>query len=131
MIGVMRANGPDDATDCLFCKIVAGDVPSDRVFESERVLAVRDINPGAPTHVLVIPQDHHATIGALAEADPALLADVVAGAHQVARQEGLVSGGGAEPGYRLVANTGPQAGQTVHHLHFHVLGGRPMGWPPG
>jgi histidine triad (HIT) family protein len=111
--------------------MVDGDIPADVVLRTDRVLAFRDINPQAPAHVLVIPRDHHATIGALAEADPALLADVVAGAHAVARQEGLVSGDGAEPGYRLVANTGPRAGQTVHHVHLHVLGGRDLGWPPG
>ena len=118
-------------SDCLFCRMVDGEIPADVVLRTDRVLAFRDINPQAPTHVLVIPQDHHATVGALAQADPALLADVVAGAHAVARQEGLVGEDGAEPGYRLVANTGPQAGQTVHHVHLHVLGGRGLGWPPG
>jgi histidine triad (HIT) family protein len=110
--------------------MVAGEIPADVVSETDRVLAFRDINPQAPTHVLVIPKEHHATVGALAAADPGLLAEVIAGAHDVARAEGLVTDG-AEPGYRLVTNTGPQAGQSVHHLHFHVLGGRPMGWPPG
>ncbi|RBY85049.1 histidine triad nucleotide-binding protein [Blastococcus sp. TF02A-30] len=110
--------------------MVAGDIPADVVHDTDRVLAFRDINPQAPTHVLVIPKEHHATVGALAGADPVLLADVVAAAHAVARQEGLVSDG-AEPGYRLVTNTGPAAGQSVHHLHFHVLGGRDLGWPPG
>ena len=117
--------------DCLFCRMVAGEIPADVVHETDRVLAFRDINPQAPTHVLVIPKEHHATVGALVSADPGLLADVVAGAHAVAVQEGLVTDGGAEPGYRLVTNTGPQAGQTVHHLHLHVLGGRGLGWPPG
>jgi histidine triad (HIT) family protein len=117
--------------DCLFCAMVDGTIPADVVLRTDRVLAFRDINPQAPTHVLVVPTTHHATIGALAEADPALLGDVVAGAHAVARQEGLVTGDGVEPGYRLVANTGPQAGQTVHHVHLHVLGGRGLGWPPG
>ncbi|SOE02110.1 histidine triad nucleotide-binding protein [Blastococcus haudaquaticus] len=118
-------------TDCLFCRMVAGEIPADVVHETDRVLAFRDINPQAPTHVLVIPKEHHATAGALVTADPELLADVVAGAHAVATQEGLVADGNAEPGYRLVANTGPQAGQTVHHVHLHVLGGRGLGWPPG
>jgi histidine triad (HIT) family protein len=95
------------------------------------VFAFRDINPQAPTHVLVIPKEHHPTAGALAAADPALLGEVVTGAHAVALQEGLVSDGGTEPGYRVVTNTGPQAGQTVHHVHFHVLGGRGFSWPPG
>ena len=111
--------------------MVAGEIPADVVHDTDRVLAFRDLNPQAPTHVLVIPKQHHATIWALVTADPGLLADVVAAAHRVAQQEGLVSGDGAEPGYRLVTNTGPQAGQTVHHLHVHVLGGRGLGWPPG
>ncbi|WP_231486460.1 histidine triad nucleotide-binding protein [Candidatus Blastococcus massiliensis] len=117
-------------TDCLFCRMVAGEIPADVVHQTDRVLAFRDISPQAPTHVLVIPKEHHATVGALAETDPALLADVVAAAHAVARQEKLVTDG-SEPGYRLVTNTGPAAGQTVHHLHVHVLGGRDLGWPPG
>ena len=118
-------------SDCLFCRMVAGEIPADVVHETDRVFAFRDINPQAPTHVLVIPKDHHPTAAALGTADPGLLGDVVAGAHAVAQQEGLVTDGGTEPGYRLVANTGPQAGQTVHHVHFHVLGGRGLGWPPG
>ena len=118
-------------SDCLFCRMVAGEIPADVVHETDRVFAFRDINPQAPTPVLVIPKDHHPTAGALVAADPGLLCDVVTAAHAVARQEGLVSDGGTEPGYRLVANTGPQAGQTVHHVHFHVLGGRGLGWPPG
>jgi histidine triad (HIT) family protein len=110
--------------------MVAGDVPADVVLETDRVLAFRDINPQAPTHVLVIPKEHHATVGALAEADPGLLGEVVAATSAVARQEGLVGADTFEPGYRLVTNTGPQAGQTVHHVHLHLLGGRGMGWPP-
>jgi histidine triad (HIT) family protein len=118
-------------TDCLFCRMVAGEIPADVVHQTDRVLAFRDINPQAPTHVLVIPKEHHATAGALVSADPGLLGDVVAAAHTVALQEGLVSDGSTEPGYRLVTNTGRQAGQSVRHVHFHLLGGRPLGWPPG
>jgi histidine triad (HIT) family protein len=110
--------------------MVAGDVPADVVLETDRVLAFRDINPQASTHVLVIPKEHHPTVGALAEADPGLLGEVVGATAAVARQEGLISADADEPGYRLVTNTGPQAGQTVHHVHLHVLGGRGMGWPP-
>jgi histidine triad (HIT) family protein len=110
--------------------MVAGEIPADVVHQTDRILAFRDINPQAPTHVLVIPKDHHATAAALVAADPGLLAEVIAGAQAVALQEGLVSDGGTEPGYRLVTNTGPQAGQSVHHVHFHVLGGKSMGWPP-
>ena len=118
-------------SDCLFCRMVSGESPADVVHETDRVLAFRDINPQAPTHVLVIPKEHHATAAALASADPGLLGEVVAGAHTVALQERLVSDGGTEPGYRLVTNTGPKAGQSVHHVHFHLLGGRRMEWPPG
>ena len=118
-------------SDCLFCRMVAGEVPADVVHQTDRVFAFRDINPQAPTHVLVVPKEHYATVGALAVADAGLLAEVVSGAQAVALQEGLVTDGGTEPGYRLVTNTGPQAGQSVHHVHFHVLGGRRMEWPPG
>ncbi|WP_346622673.1 histidine triad nucleotide-binding protein [Blastococcus montanus] len=118
-------------SDCLFCRMVAGEIPADVVHRTDRVLAFRDINPQAPTHVLVIPAEHHRNIGALAAADPGLLGEVVAAAHAVAVAERLVTGDGNEPGYRLVTNTGPQAGQSVDHVHLHVLGGRGLGWPPG
>jgi histidine triad (HIT) family protein len=118
-------------TDCLFCRMVTGEIPADVVYRTERVLAFRDINPQAPTHVLVIPQDHHRNLGALAAADPGLLAEVVSGVRQVAEQEGLIQGDTAEPGYRVVTNTGSQAGQSVDHVHLHVLGGRDLRWPPG
>jgi histidine triad (HIT) family protein len=117
-------------SDCLFCRMVAGEIPADVVHQTDRVFAFRDINPQAPTHVLVIPKDHFATAAELAVADAGLLAEVIGGAHAVAQKEGLVTDG-SEPGYRLVTNTGPQAGQSVHHVHFHLLGGRRMEWPPG
>lgn len=109
-------------SDCLFCRIVAGDVPATVVAETDRTVAFRDVAPQAPVHVLVVPRDHHADAAACADADPALLADVLAAAVAVARTEGL-----ADSGYRLLTNTGADAGQTVHHLHVHVLGGRPLG----
>jgi histidine triad (HIT) family protein len=112
--------------DCLFCKIVSGDVPATVVRESARTLAFRDINPQAPTHVLVIPKEHHATAAELAAEDGDLLAEIVREAHEVAVGDGV-----AESGYRVVFNTGPGAGQTVFHVHAHVLGGRGLGWPPG
>lgn len=112
-------------TDCLFCRIVAGEVPSERVHETARTLAFRDVGPQAPTHVLVVPKEHHADVAALAGADPGLLTEVITSAVAVARAEGLTGG------HRLVANTGPDAGQSVAHLHLHVLGGRALGWPPG
>lgn len=108
-------------SDCLFCRIVAGQIPADVVAQTDRTVAFRDIAPQAPTHVLVVPRDHHADAAACAEADPGLLADVIAAAVQVARAEGL------HAGYRLLTNTGDDAGQTVHHLHVHVLGGRVLG----
>ena len=108
-------------SDCLFCRIVAGEIPATVVAETERTVAFRDIAPQAPTHVLVVPRDHHADVAACASADPVLLADVLSAAVDVARDEGL------DGGYRLLTNTGDDAGQTVHHLHVHVLGGRSLG----
>jgi histidine triad (HIT) family protein len=108
--------------DCLFCKIVAGDLPSTKVLETERVLAFRDINPDAPTHVLVIPKDHYANVAELARSDAALASEVLAAAADVADAEGV-----AETGWRLLANSGPNAGQEVFHVHLHVFGGKPLG----
>ena len=110
---------------CLFCRIVAGEVPAEVVHRTARTLAFRDVAPQAPTHVLVVPREHHADVAALTAADATLAAEVLQAAVAVAAQEGL------DGGYRLVANTGPDGGQTVHHLHLHVLGGRGLGWPPG
>ena len=112
--------------DCLFCAIVAGEIPATVVSETDRVLAFRDINPQAPTHVLVIPKDHYPHVAALAAADSGLLAEVISQAHQVAVAEGV-----SETGYRVVFNIGEQAGQTVAHVHAHLLGGRILTWPPG
>ena len=109
-------------SDCLFCKIVAGDIPATKVHESEATLAFRDINPQAKVHVLVVPKAHHEDAAALAAADPRLLAEVIATAAEVAKLEGM-----AEPGYRLVFNTGEHAGRTVFHAHLHVLGGEQLG----
>lgn len=113
-------------TDCLFCKIVKKEIPAELVHETERTLAFRDINPQAPTHVLVIPKDHYRDAAELAKADDGLADEVIKAAHAVAEAEGI-----AEDGYRLVFNTGPAVGQTVFHVHLHVLGGRTMTWPPG
>ena len=112
--------------ECLFCAIAAGEIPATTVLETDRILAFRDINRQAPTHVLVIPKEHYPTVAALAAADAGLLGEVIAGAHRVAEEEGV-----SETGYRVVFNTGAQAGQTVFHVHAHVLGGRPLAWPPG
>lgn len=113
-------------SDCLFCGIVAGEIPAAKVLESERVLAFRDINPQAPVHVLVIPKEHHSNVAALAQAGDGLLDEVITQAHQVAEAEKV-----SEEGYRVVFNTGLGAGQTVFHVHAHLLGGRPLTWPPG
>ncbi|MCZ4509878.1 histidine triad nucleotide-binding protein [Streptomyces sp. ActVer] len=110
--------------DCLFCKIVGGQIPATVVRETETTVAFRDINPQAPIHVLVIPKVHHRDVASLAVAEPAILADVVREAGEVAAEEKLDS-------YRIVFNTGSGAGQTVFHAHAHVLGGRGMQWPPG
>lgn len=111
--------------DCLFCKIVAGEVPADVVHETETTLAFRDIEPQAPTHVLVVPRHHHPDVGALTAAEPDVAVDLLYAVAAVARQEGLGEG------YRLVFNTGAGANQLVFHAHAHVLGGRRMTWPPG
>jgi histidine triad (HIT) family protein len=112
--------------DCLFCGIAAGDIPATIVSATTRTVAFRDINPQAPVHVLVIPRDHHANVAELGAAAADLLAELVEHARDVAVAEGI-----ADSGYRVVFNTGPQAGQTVNHVHAHVLGGRAMSWPPG
>ncbi|MBA3369521.1 MAG: histidine triad nucleotide-binding protein [Geodermatophilaceae bacterium] len=112
--------------DCLFCKIVAGDIPADVVHETAATLAFRDLQPQAPVHVLVIPKQHQPTAGALVQTDPTVLAEVIAAARDVAVSEGV-----SDSGYRLVINTGADAHQSVFHVHVHVLGGRAMGWPPG
>lgn len=118
--------------DCLFCKIVAGDVPATVVRESETSVAFRDINPQAPTHVLVIPKAHYPDAAALAAAEPQLAAELLVQAGRVAEEENVVpSETGPGTGYRIVFNTGAGAGQTVFHAHAHVLGGRGLNWPPG
>ena len=112
--------------ECLFCAIVAGEIPATTVLETDRILTFRDINPQAPTHILVIPKVHYPDVATLAAADSSLLGEVIDAAQQVAAAEGV-----AEAGYRVVFNTGVQAGQTVPHVHGHVLGGRSLTWPPG
>ena len=113
-------------SDCLFCKIVTGEIKADIIAESDIAIAFRDVNPQAPVHVLVIPRDHLPNVAAVADAGDVDIAQLVRLAAEVADEEGI-----AQDGYRLVANTGANAHQTVFHAHLHVLGGRPMGWPPG
>ncbi|HKT02400.1 MAG TPA: histidine triad nucleotide-binding protein [Rugosimonospora sp.] len=108
--------------DCLFCRIVAGEIPANRVHETEDTLAFRDIAPKAPVHVLVIPKAHHVDVAAVAGADPALAGQILAAAAEVAKAEGLTGGG-----YRVIFNSGPYGGQEVFHVHAHVVGGAPLG----
>lgn len=112
--------------DCLFCKITAGEMNADIVMENEHVVAFRDINPQAPTHVLVIPREHIPTLDDLTPENAAVTSRMYLAARDIARQEGI-----ADAGYRTVFNCNSAAGQTVFHLHLHVLGGRQMDWPPG
>ena len=111
---------------CIFCRIVSGDLPAKIVYEDEQAMAFEDINGQAPVHLLVIPKRHVASVHDCQEADLALLGHLLLTCSTVARTKQL-----AESGYRIVANTGSDGGQTVFHLHLHVLGGRPMAWPPG
>ena len=113
-------------SSCLFCRIVAREVPAEILRESDRVLAFRDIDPKAPTHILLIPKEHLESLADIEDGHGAMLADIAQAATHLARTEGI-----DQTGWRLVSNLGPDAGQAVFHLHFHLLGGRPMGWPPG
>lgn len=114
----------DRDPDCLFCGIVADEIPSDRVFEDDEVIVFRDINPRAPTHVLAIPRRHVASLAELTDADGDLLAALFGALRRVAADAGLDA-------YRIVSNVGAESGQSVFHLHVHLLGGRAMSWPPG
>jgi histidine triad (HIT) family protein len=111
--------------DCLFCKIVHGAIPANRVFEDECCIGFPDIDPQAPTHILVIPKQHIASHARVREEDTALMGRLLAAVAQIARDQDL------DGGYRIVVNTGQDGGQTVNHLHIHLLGGRHMKWPPG
>ena len=120
----MADRDPTYQADCLFCKIAAGEIPSDRVFEDPAVIVFRDINPKAPTHVLAIPRRHLASAAVLTDADGDLLAALFSALRHVAEETGLKA-------YRIISNVGAESGQSVFHLHFHLLGGRSMTWPPG
>ena len=112
--------------DCLFCKIAAGDIPASIVYQDDRLIALEDINPQAPMHVLVVPRRHLATLNDLAEGDDQLVGEMIRRAAAIAREHGH-----ADRGYRTVFNCNAGAGQTVFHIHLHVLGGRSFSWPPG
>jgi histidine triad (HIT) family protein len=112
--------------ECLFCRIAAGEIPASVVYQDDRVVAFRDVNPQAPTHVLLIPRKHIPSLVALSEEDDAIIGYLARISGQIAQAEGI-----AQSGYRLVANNGREAGQSVDHVHFHLLGGRGLTWPPG
>jgi len=114
------------ADDCLFCKIAAGEIPSTEVYSDDEFYAFRDINPGAPTHCLIVPRKHIARIVEAGAEDEALLGRMFLRANAIAEAEGI-----AEPGFRYVINCNDHGGQTVYHIHLHILGGRPLEWPPG
>ena len=114
------------AEECIFCRIAAGEIPAKIVHQDEDTVAFRDINPRAPTHVLVIPRRHVASVNVLEPGDAALVGKLFLAAREIARSEGVDASG-----YRMVVNAGPDAGQSVDHIHLHVLGGRGLAWPPG
>ena len=112
--------------DCIFCKIARKEIPAALIYEDDQLVAFNDVNPQAPVHILIIPREHIASLGQLSPAHDAVAGRALRLAGELAREKGL-----GERGYRVVANSGPDAGQSVNHLHFHVLGGRILGWPPG
>jgi histidine triad (HIT) family protein len=122
----MTLLGEDLMDDCLFCKIAAGKIPAQVVYEDERILAFDDIRPQAPIHTLIIPKAHYASLNEFPEGEASLLGHVLFKAREIARAKGI-----GETGYRVVLNTARDAGQEVFHIHFHVLGGRRLTWPPG
>lgn len=112
--------------DCLFCRIVEGKVKGDIIYQDKSVVAFRDLGPKAPVHILIVPRKHLATLLDVGEEDKGLIGDILYVASQLARDQGI-----AEGGFRVVVNCGPGAGQSVYHIHFHLLGGRTFSWPPG
>jgi histidine triad (HIT) family protein len=112
-------------SDCIFCRIAAGEIPSETVYQDEHLVAFRDLAPKAPVHILIIPKAHLASLGEAGGEHGPILGRILLAAGEIARQEGIGDG------FRVVNNCGESAGQTVFHLHFHLLGGRDMGWPPG
>ena len=113
-------------TDCLFCKIIGGEIPAKRVYEDDSIFAFEDINPQAPTHILLIPKEHYTSLKEVRETEKDLLGNILLKAKELAQDKGL-----EDSGYRIVLNTGRDSGQAVFHIHFHLLGGRRMSWPPG
>ncbi len=111
--------------DCLFCKILEGEIPAERVYEDDQVIAFRDINPQAPFHCLIIPRKHIATLNDITDGDREVVGHMIQAASKIAQQQGF-----DQDGYRTVFNCNTHGGQTVYHIHLHLLGGKPMGWPP-
>lgn len=122
----MTTTADDPASSCLFCRVVAGDAPAEILHVTDTVIAFRDLRPKAPTHILLIPKEHVAQMSDLRESHAGMLVDLFEAATHLARTEGI-----ERSGWRVVANEGPDSGQSVFHLHFHLLGGRRMAWPPG
>jgi histidine triad (HIT) family protein len=114
------------SSDCLFCKIGDGSIPSEKIYESDTLFAINDINPQAPTHILIIPRVHQTSLLDVEESDHEMMGSIITVANQLAKERGL-----DKSGYRLVVNCGEGAGQSVLHIHYHILGGRPLKWPPG
>lgn len=112
--------------DCIFCKIIKGEIPSEKIYEDDMILSFKDIEPAAPVHVLIVPKKHIGSINDLTEDDSKIIAHIYLVAKQIAAKLGV-----SEEGYRIVTNCGEKAGQSVHHIHFHLLGGRSFQWPPG
>jgi histidine triad (HIT) family protein len=116
-------NSKDFDASCLFCKIIAGQIPSDMVYKDKEVVAFKDINPAAPVHIMVVPVKHIVSLATMAEKDTPVVGKMTAAANKIAREMGI-----ADKGYRLIINSGPEAGQVIQHLHMHLLGGRDLKW---
>ena len=125
MLGELSRRTVMSMADCIFCKIAAGEIPSKKAYEDDQILAFYDLDPQAPVHILIIPKEHISSANELTEENGPLLGHIFAAAAKLAKELGL------EKGYRIVNNCGEDGGQTVRHLHFHLLGGRSMEWPPG
>lgn len=115
-----------DVSNCIFCKIISGEIPAKKVFENDNIIAFNDINPEAPVHILIIPKKHIASVNEITEQDINIIGEIFLAAKEIAKNQGV-----SEDGYRVVTNCGEKAGQSVQHLHYHLLGGRNLKWPPG
>lgn len=113
-------------SNCIFCKIISGEIPAKKVFENDNIIAFNDINPEAPVHILIIPKKHIASVNEITEQDINIIGEIFLAAKEIAKNQGV-----SEDGYRVVTNCGEKAGQSVQHLHYHLLGGRNLKWPPG